>query len=305
MPPRSEHSVTVRVPAKINLHLGVGELREDGYHDLLTVYHAVSLLDELTATAADELTLTVCGEGAAELSIAQDNLVLRAAYALAGRIGRKPLAALTLTKSIPVAGGLAGGSADAAAALVALDALWETGLERDDLLAVAATIGSDVPFLVVGGTALGTGRGELVAPVLSEGTYHWVLALADDGLSTPDVYREIERRRSAGPLLAAGAADDLLAALRTADPVLLGRLLANDLEPAAVSLRPTLRRTLAAGREHGALGALVSGSGPTCAFLAHSAEHAARLAVGLSAEGVCRGVRLAEGPVPGARIVAG
>lgn len=278
-------------------------MRDDGFHDLVTVYHAVSLLDQVRASAADDLTLTVAGEGEGELPVAEDNLAVKAARALANFAGVQPAARLELTRSIPVAGGLAGGSADAAATLVACDALWQTDLDRAALLMVAATLGSDVPFLLVGGTALGTGRGERVAPVLSEGTYHWVLALAVGGLATPRVYAEIDRRRAAAPLLGAGAPDELLASLRTADPVALGRLLVNDLEPAAVALHPVLRRTLAAGREHGAVGALVSGSGPTCAFLARSAEHAPRLAAALSADGVCRTVRVVEGPVSGARLV--
>lgn len=270
----------------------------------MTVYHAVSLLDQVRATESDTLTLTVAGEGAADLPDADDNLAVRAARALAKFAGVSPAVQLALTKSIPVAGGLAGGSADAAATLVACDALWKTDLDRDALITVAATLGCDVPFLVVGGTALGTGRGELVAPVLTEGTYHWVLALAAGGLATPKVFAEIDRRRAAGPLLGAGAPDELLASLRMADPVALGRLLVNDLEPAAVGLHPKLRRTLAAGRDHGAVGALVSGSGPTCAFLARSDDHAERLAAALAGAGVCRTVRVAEGPVPGARIVA-
>ncbi len=298
-------SVRVRVPAKINLHLSCGPLRADGYHELTTVYQAISLYDELHAVRADALTLTVDGEGAGELPLDDGNLVVRAVRALATRVGVEPRVRLHLSKHIPVAAGLAGGSADAAAALVACDALWGSGLSRDELAKVAAEVGSDVPFLVLGGTALGTGRGEQVNPVLATGGWNWVVAVANGGLPTPAVYTELDRLRARE--LAprpAGTPDKLLAALRQHDPAVLADVLANDLQPAAVSLRPQLRTTLRAGRDEGALGALVSGSGPTCLFLAKDAEHATALAARLAGRGVCRTVRTAHGPVPGARVVA-
>lgn len=297
--------IKVRAPAKINLHLGVGPLRPDGYHELNTVYHAISVYDELTARRGDTLTLTMEGEGAGELSLDESNLVIRAARALAAHTGVPPHARLHLRKQIPLDGGLAGGSADAAAALVACDTLWGTGLSRDDLAAVATSIGSDVPFLVHGGTALGTGHGEIVSPVLARPTsWHWVVAAAEGGLSTPEVYRELDRLRSVdhapAPL---GSADDLLAALRQRDPAVLGSALGSDLQPAAVSLRPALAGVLHAGRAAGALAAMVSGSGPTCVFLAGDAADAERIAGQLRAAGTCREVWPAHGPVPGARVI--
>ena len=215
-------------------------------------------------------------------------------------------ARLHLRKQIPVAGGLAGGSADAAAALVACDALWGTGLSRDELADIAGQVGSDVPFLVHGGTALGTGRGETVSPVLARPVnWHWVIAVAEVGLSTPSVYAELDRLRAAGaaepPL---GSADGLLAALRQRDPGVLATALGNDLQPAAQSLRPALAATLTAGRKAGALAGLISGSGPTCLFLARDAEHATEVAVQLSGADVCRTVARAAGPVPGATVVS-
>ncbi|WP_018351740.1 4-(cytidine 5'-diphospho)-2-C-methyl-D-erythritol kinase [Longispora albida] len=298
-------SVKVRVPAKINLHLGCGPLRPDGFHDLTTVYQAISLYDDLHVMRADDLTLTIEGEGAAALPVDEGNLAIRAVQALAAHTGHEPLARLHLTKHIPVAGGLAGGSADAAAALVACDALWGTGLSRDELAKIAADLGSDVPFLILGGTALGTGRGEQVNPVLAGGGWHWVVAVADGGLSTPEVYREIDRLRDLGIApRPAGPPDQLLAALRQHDPAVLAAALVNDLQAAAISLRPQLRNTLRAGKDEGALAALVSGSGPTCLFLAESSEHASLLATRLTGRGVCRTVRLAHGPVPGARVFA-
>jgi 4-diphosphocytidyl-2-C-methyl-D-erythritol kinase len=297
--------VRVRVPAKVNLHLHVGPVRDDGYHELVTVYHAISLYDELSARRGDRLTLTMEGEGAGELTLDEDNLVLRAARALARHTQREPLGRLHLRKQIPVAAGLAGGSADAAAALVACDALWGTDLGRDELAKVARSLGSDVPFLVLGGTALGTGRGERVSPVLASGhSWHWVVAIAAGGLATPTVYRELDRMRDYGAAPApVGPPERLLAALRQRDPMVLAAALGNDLQPAAMALRPELRRTLEAGHYAGALAGLISGSGPTCVFLASDVRHAESLAKELVDSGTCRAAQPAYGPVAGARVV--
>ncbi|MFG2047238.1 4-(cytidine 5'-diphospho)-2-C-methyl-D-erythritol kinase [Micromonospora sp. NPDC048935] len=296
--------VRVRVPAKVNLHLGVGPLRRDGYHELNTVYHAISIYDELTARRGDTLALTMEGEGTGELALDDTNLVIRAAHALAGYAGVLPHARLHLRKQIPLAGGLAGGSADAAAALVACDALWGTGLSRDELAGIAADLGSDVPFLIYGGTALGTGRGEAVSPVLVRPTsWHWVVAIADAGLSTPAAYRELDRLRDSGAAGAPlGSTDALLGALRQRDPRVLARTLGNDLQDAALAMRPALADTLKAGEAAGALTGIVSGSGPTCVFLAADAADAERIAAELTAAGVCRQARVAHGPVAGARV---
>jgi 4-diphosphocytidyl-2-C-methyl-D-erythritol kinase len=297
-------TVKVRVPAKINLHLGVGPLRGDGYHELHTVYHAISLYDEVTARRGDTLTLTMAGEGAGTLALDDSNLIIRAAKALAEAANVPAHARLHLRKSIPLAGGLAGGSADAAATLIACDALWGTGYSRENLARIAATLGSDVPFLIHGGTALGTGRGEAVSPVLARAyTWHWVVAIADGGLSTPEVYAELDRLRAMPHApVPIGPPDPLFAALRQRDPAILAAALGNDLQPAALSLRPALADTLAAGAKVGALAGVVSGSGPTCVFLAHDLDQAGEIASGLTAAGVCRAVRLAHGPVVGARV---
>jgi 4-diphosphocytidyl-2-C-methyl-D-erythritol kinase len=297
--------VKVRVPAKINLHLAVGPVREDGFHELTTVYHAIALYDEITARPADSLALTMDGEGAGELALDDGNLVIRAAKLLAAAAGREAHARLHLRKQIPLAAGLAGGSADAAATLVACDALWGTGYTREDLAGVAASLGSDVPFLVLGGTALGTGRGEQVSPVLAPGhAWHWVVAVADGGLSTPVVYGELDRLREAGQAPPpAGSTDEILAALRQRDSDVLASCLTNDLQAAALALRPGLRDTLAAGERAGALAGLVSGSGPTCVFLCDDAGHAEVVAAALVGSGTCRAARTAHGPVPGARLV--
>ncbi|GAA0987236.1 4-(cytidine 5'-diphospho)-2-C-methyl-D-erythritol kinase [Acrocarpospora macrocephala] len=296
-------SVTVRVPGKVNLQLSVGPLRDDGYHDLVNVFHAVSLFDEVTAVEAATLTVRVEGDSAGLVPLDGDNLAIRAARALAARAGRPYGAELVIRKSIPVAGGMAGGSADAAAALVACDRLWGLGLTQRDLLDIAADLGSDVPFALLGGTAVGTGRGEMLTPLPVRGTFFWVFALADGGLSTPQVYGECDRLREAAGERACWPAlsDQLAAALRDGDAPGLGKSLVNDLQPAAIMLRRSLARTLQVGRDRGALGALVSGSGPTCAFLAESAEHALDLSVALKS--ACRAVVSGYGPVPGAVVV--
>ncbi|KUI40837.1 4-diphosphocytidyl-2C-methyl-D-erythritol kinase [Mycobacterium sp. GA-1199] len=301
-------SVTVRVPGKVNLYLEVGDRRDDGYHELTTVFHAVSLLDEITVSNADMLSLELSGEGAESLPADERNLAWQAAELMAEHVGRAPDVAISIDKSIPVAGGMAGGSADAAAVLVAMNTLWELGVPRRDLHALAARLGSDVPFALHGGTALGTGRGEELATVLARTTFHWVLAFADGGLSTPAVFAEIDRLRdSAGPDREPPPrledAEPVLAALASGDPTRLAPLLGNDLQPAALSLDPGLRRTLRAGTEAGALAGIVSGSGPTCAFLCASAGQAVDVGAQLAGAGVCRTVRVASGPVHGARVV--
>lgn len=298
-------SVTVRVPGKVNLYLEVGDRRDDGYHELTTVFHAVSLLDEITVRNADVLSLELAGEGADLLPTDERNLAWRAAELLAEHVGRAPDVAITVEKSIPVAGGMAGGSANAAAVLVAMNALWELGVPRRDLHVLAAQLGSDVPFALHGGTALGTGRGEELATVLARNTFHWVLAFAKGGLSTPSVFAEIDRlretERDAPPSL--DDPEPLLAALASGNPAELAPLLGNDLQAAALSLDPELRRTLRAGTEAGALAGIVSGSGPTCAFLCSSASSAVDVATEMAGAGVCRTVRVASGPVQGARVV--
>ena len=297
--------VRVRVPAKINLALKVGAPRADGYHPLATVYQAVSLYDEVEASwaEADEFEVTVNGEGADEVPRDSSNLAIRAARLLAHSYGgRDSLGAhLLIKKSIPVAGGLAGGSANGAAALLACAVLWDLDVSHERLSTLAGELGSDVPFALLGGTAVGSGRGEQVAPALARGTYHWVLAFGYSGLSTAAVYRHFDQLNpaSASPRIPA----DLMNALRSGDPRLLAAALSNDLQPAALDLQPRLRTVLQTGLEYGALGALISGSGPTCAFLAESELAAVNLSVSLSAEGLCRAVRCATGPVTGARVI--
>ena len=306
-------AITARVPAKINLQLSVGALRADGYHDVVSVFHAVSLYDEVRVSHADRTSVVVTGEGGSEVPLGPTNLAVRAAAALAKSTGRRNRGGtglrIEIRKRIPVAAGLAGGSADAAAALVACNELWRTGCSAAELTELAGQLGSDVPFALAGGTAVGIGRGEQISRALTSGSYHWVLAFGTTGLATPDVYAACDRLRAARSGDGAAAvkppelSTELMAALRSGDPVTIGPLLTNDLQPAALSLQPLLRRALNAGRRSGALGSIVSGSGPTCAFLAEDADSASELAVAITGAGVCRAVVQVTGPAPGATLV--
>jgi 4-diphosphocytidyl-2-C-methyl-D-erythritol kinase len=296
-------SVTVRVPAKVNVQLAVGAARPDGFHDLANAFLAVGLYDEVTVVAADELRVTCAGTDAAEVPLDRTNLAARAALALAGRRGIDAAVHIHITKDIPVAGGMAGGSADGAGALLACDALWGTGAPRTELLEICAELGSDVPFSLIGGAALGTGRGEKLTALEVGGTFHWVFAMADRGLSTPAVFREFDRLAEGREIPEPVASQPLLDALAKGDPEALAAAVSNDLQPAALSLFPELADTLAVGRTAGALAALVSGSGPTTAFLAADAGSAEKVARALRASGTCRTVRTAEGPAAGATVV--
>ncbi|WP_406508252.1 4-(cytidine 5'-diphospho)-2-C-methyl-D-erythritol kinase [Streptomyces sp. NBC_00212] len=300
MTPRT---VTVRVPAKVNAQLAVGPARPDGFHDLANVFLAVALYDTVTVTPADELRITCTGPDAEQVPLDRTNLAARAAELLAARHGIEPNVHIHIDKDIPVAGGMAGGSADGAGALLACDALWGTGAEQSQLLDICAELGSDVPFSLVGGAALGTGRGEKLTPLEVGGTFHWVFAVADGGLSTPAVYREFDRLTLDAPAPVASPA--LLDALRTGDPKALAAALTNDLQPAALSLRPSLADTLETGKQAGALATLVSGSGPTTAFLCADPEAATKVATALTASGTCRTARVASSPAQGATVLPG
>ena len=282
-------------------------MRPSGYHPLATVFQSVSLFDEV-AVRWDEpgrFTVRVQGEQAALVPCDDRNLAVKAARLLAQRYGPGRLGAeIVIRKTIPVSGGMAGGSADAAGALLACSVLWDIDTAPDELRFFGAKLGADVPFQLMGGTALGTGRGDELVPVLSRGSYHWVLALSEDELSTPAVFRRFDELNPE-PQDDLSLPTDVMNALVAGDAAALGEALVNDLQPAVESLRPGLARILETGRELGALGALVSGAGPTCAFLAANEAAAVDLSVQLSSEGVCRAVRRVTGPVPGARLITG
>ncbi|WP_019135083.1 4-(cytidine 5'-diphospho)-2-C-methyl-D-erythritol kinase [Cellulomonas massiliensis] len=307
--PLPEHEVRVRAPGKVNLSLRVGAPGADGYHPLHTIFQAVSLYEEIVATPADDLVVTVSGTQAELVPTDETNLAWRAAAVLAEHAGVSGGVHLHLEKGVPVAGGMAGGSADAAAALLACDTLWATGLSRDDLLELAGEIGSDVPFALMGHTAVGSGRGHLLTPALTRGEFHWAFALQDRGLSTPEVYGAFDAAHGHVPSGPGTPPDDeadvpLMQALRAGDPHALGEALHNDLEPAALRLDPALAEPIAVARDAGALGVVLSGSGPTVAALGRNRQHALLVAAAITAAGVADRVVTASAPVAGARVVS-
>ena len=271
----TDEAVHVRAPGKINLFMRVGDVQPDGYHDVATAYQAVSLYEDVRAWPDDEFSVEFGGSvdtsaGSVDTSglpTDASNLAIKAAKLLARTAGVPGGVHLEIDKHVPIAGGMGGGSADAAATLVACDTMWGTALSKEELHALAAKLGADVPFALTGGTAIGTGRGDRLSPALAIGSFHWVLAVAEFGLSTPGVYRELDRRREADPALGAASSTPrvdaaVLQALRAGDARLLADALHNDLQPAALGLAPGLGGFHELGVTHGALAGIVSGSGP-------------------------------------------
>jgi len=300
------NSVTVRVPEKVNLQLSVGPKEADGYHGLVSVFQAISIYDDVTITKSDPgngITISVIGDHTHGVPADSTNLAVKAAELIATEYDIDMDIHIEIKKLIPVAGGMAGGSADAAAVIVGLDSLFKLGMTREETHNFGSRLGSDVPFMINGGTAIGQGRGDQLTAALSRGTYHWVLALSTLGLSTPAVYTECDRLRAGSEIIAPQTSDQLMQALLAADPKAVGAALHNDLQMAACSLRPALDLVLEVGRDYGALGAIVSGSGPTVAFLVNDEEQGLDLAVALTSSGVVGSVARAYGPVHGARVI--
>ena len=298
--------VVARVPAKVNLQLSVGPLGSDGFHEVTTVFQAISLFDDVTvATAPDGegIKISISGQTSSGVPADNSNLAVKAAELMIKNYDLPTDLIIKLKKEIPVAGGMAGGSADAAGVIVGLDSLFELGLSRDEMEIVGSKIGSDVPFSICGGVAIGTGRGDQITPALAKGSYNWVLALSGQGLSTPSVYQECDRLREGLSISSPAVSEQLMQALRAGDAKALGKSLTNELQSAACSIRPALRLVLDVGVDYGALGGIVSGSGPTVAFLVSDDDHAMDLTVALSASGVVSSVVRATGPAHGARII--
>ena len=299
-------SVNVRVPAKVNLQLSVGPREDDGFHNVVSVFQAISIFDEVKISLTEPhsgIQISISGEQTHGVPADSNNLAVQAALLMANEYDLDLDIHIEIKKSIPVAGGMAGGSADAAATIVGLDYLFSLGMNREEMADIAARLGSDVPFMLNGGTAIGTGHGDQLMSALSRGTYHWVLALSSSGLSTPAVYAECDRLRTGLEIVEPQTNEALMQALLAADPESVGAALVNDLQPAACSLRPALRLVLDVGQEYGALGALVSGSGPTVAFLVADEEAGLDLAVALTSSGVVGSVARAYGPVAGAKVI--
>lgn len=298
--------VIARVPAKVNLQLAVGPLGDDGFHEVTTVFQAISLFDDVSVTTAPEnngISIQITGQTSTGVPSDSSNLAVKAATLMIKKYDLPDDLSIKLKKEIPVAGGMAGGSADAAGVIVGLDSLFELGLSRDEMEMVGSKIGADVPFSICGGVAIGTGRGDQITPALFKGSYNWVLALSGQGLATPSVYAECDRLREGLSISTPVVSEQLMQALRAGDAKALGKSLSNDLQPAACSLRPALRLVLDVGLDYGALGGIVSGSGPTVAFLVKDDEHAMDLTVALSSSGVISSVVRATGAVAGARII--
>ena len=297
--------VHVRAPGKLNLFFEVGDVQDDGYHDVASAYQAVSLYEDVWASPSDEFTISISGSVDVSGVPADDrNLALRAARLVAKQAGYRGGVHLEIVKHVPVAGGMGGGSADAAAALVAVNEMVDGRLTSLELQQLGAELGADVPFAVLGGTAIGTGRGDELAPALVRGRFDWVLVTSAEGLSTPAVYGELDRLRALPDIAPAHGAPRVdpavLQALRAGDPAALADALRNDLQAAALSLRPDLAGVLRTGEDAGALAGLVSGSGPTVAFLATDEDGARDLANDLSEYGMQ--AFPVHGPVPGARV---
>jgi len=297
-------SVEVQAPAKVNLQLSVGPKVADGYHQVVTVFQAVSLMDVLKISESDQFAISIKGDYTTGVPLDQSNLVFKAVQLMSEKFDTSTKLDVEINKSIPVAGGMAGGSADAAATLLGIDQLYGLGLTKDELGEVARNLGSDVPFMLHGGTAVGRGHGDEITPALSRGTYHWVIAVSSSGLSTPAVYGECDRLRTGLDIKAPSLNDELLQSLLSGDSVRVGKSLNNDLQAAACSLRPALRLILDTGNEYGALGGIVSGSGPSVAFLVADEDHSLDLAVALTSSGVVGSVARAQGPVPGAKVIS-
>ena len=297
-------SVEVQVPAKVNLQLSVGPKESDGYHEVVTVFQAISLFDTLKISRSNQFEIALKGDYVNGVPTDQSNLVYKAVHLMSEKFDTDNSLEIEINKSIPVAGGMAGGSADAAATLLGIDQLFGLGLSKDELSEVARNLGSDVPFMLHGGTAVGRGRGDEITPALSRGNYHWVIAVSSNGLSTPAVYGECDRLRTGLDIKAPSLHDELLQALLSGDSTRVGKSLNNDLQAAAISLRPALRLILETGQEYGALGGIVSGSGPSVAFLVADEDHSLDLAVALTSSGVVGSVARAQGPVTGAKVIA-
>ena len=288
--------VSASAPGKINIFFKVGALKSDGYHDVLSVYQALDIRETVKVADSSRWRVSVSGalseEQIAAVPTGEDNLVVRAAKSIGqlANLTRVSELSFEITKNVPVAGGMGGGSADAAAAMLAVDELWDTQVDGEALMKAAAELGADIPFALLGGTAIGIGRGDKLDPIDDVQKLHWVLVPMDAGLSTPRVYAKLDEMRAAkgqDPTLVPvpEVPYELIDALVHGDAREVAKHLHNDLQDAAVALMPELSITMHAGLAAGALAAMVSGSGPTIAILAESEEAAESIANHLAFEG--------------------
>lgn len=300
--PATHESVSARAPGKINLLLRVGPRRPDGYHDLVTCFHAVDLWETVTVTPAASTRVTITGDvNLGEVPLDDNNLVVKAARQVGHALGIDQELAIHIDKRVPVGGGMGGGSADAAAALLAANRLWNGELGPDELLAIAATLGADVPFALEGMSQIGRGNGSELSALRAMPLW-WVVVPSIEQLHTPEVYAVLDDLRAHETVTLEDALPDgFAAAVTTGDAHALAPLLHNDLQPAAIALRPSLEQLLERGQRLGALASLVSGSGPTCVMLAADQERARAVSDGLSEDGLFSVV--VQSPARGAHLV--
>lgn len=310
---RKVREIVASAPGKVNLHLGVGEARADGYHDLVSVFHAVDRRevvrlridgDPVAGPAVETMRTTFFVDQPDENIDGPGNLAWRAVEAVVARAGVDvPRVRIEVDKHVFVAGGMAGGSADAAAALVAANALvaeYGEPLSPQVLYELAASLGADVPFSLMGGTALGTGRGDELVEMLSRGRLHWVFINPKIGINTGKAFSLLDDLRHGNPaLLPHLDSTQLSQALTSGDVGRIAAALHNDLEEPALTLRPVLKRVLAAAGDAGRR-AIVSGSGPTVAVLCDSADAARFAAEHVAEQFDAYEVFVAEGPDHGA-----
>ena len=263
--------------AKINLFLHVGDKRADGFHALESLVVFVDAGDGLTFAPADTLTLRIDGPFGEGLAAETDNLVLRAARGLAAQAGIDKGAAITLTKNVPVASGIGGGSADAAAALRGLKRLWGVDIDSDAMMKIAAALGSDVPVCVASGSSWMEGRGEIVTP--ASGIPPAVMVLVNPGVAVPTgpVFKALKTRRGVGTV------DHAVRPRDVADLARFLRSTSNDLEAPAKEIAPVIREVLGEiSRMPGILLARMSGSGATCFGLFEDEGSAGMAAIALA-----------------------
>lgn len=280
-------SVTATAPAKINLALYVGSPDISGFHPLLSAFQAINLFDSITVHPAAQMNITCRAPfNTSSVPLDETNIVWKAHALISAHSASGGPVRIDIDKTIPVAGGMAGGSADGAASLIALNELWQAGCPVETLFELARQLGSDVPFSLVGGAAIGRGRGDVLQPFATDRPLHVVVVTSGIQLSTPLVYATLDAMRGEQKVAVPDALpDEFLTAWRLADAHALAPLLHNDLEPVALSLEPSLGAVMEAVSAAGALRALVSGSGPTVVGLAESEAHAVAVAQALTTQG--------------------